>query len=157
MLLIRDIRPDDKVKLTEGLQNLSPETVFKRFLSAKDRFTREELRYLTEVDGHDHAALVALNRAGQIVAVARYVRDVEDPEAAEVAVVVADHLQGRGVGKRLGGMLADRARENGIRRFTATMLGENPAAHALLRSLSGRLVEHPPAWGVQELVAELAA
>ena len=59
MVLIRPIRADDKRMLTDGLRRLSDESVHRRFLMPKPSFSRAELRYLTEVDGRDHVALVA--------------------------------------------------------------------------------------------------
>jgi RimJ/RimL family protein N-acetyltransferase len=140
-LVIRPIRPDDKDALVAGLQRLSDRSVHQRFLSPKPRFTRSELRYLTEVDFTDHYALVAvLARAPDVlVAVGRWVRDADSPDSAEVAVVVADVLQGRGVGTRLGRDLVDAARERGITRLTATMLPSNRAAHRLFAELSAQL------------------
>ena len=58
-VLIRPIRPDDKGMLSDGLRRLSPESAQRRFLTPKRSFSRTELRYLTEVDGRDHVALVA--------------------------------------------------------------------------------------------------
>jgi hypothetical protein len=54
---IRPIEPGDKARLAEGLRRLSQETIRRRFLAAKPRFTSAELRYLTEIDGVDHIAL----------------------------------------------------------------------------------------------------
>ena len=56
---IRPIEAGDKQELQEGLHRLSEATVQRRFLVPKVRFTKAELRYLTEVDGHDHVAFVA--------------------------------------------------------------------------------------------------
>ena len=156
---LRAIRPEDKPLLSEALGRLSDETVQRRFMTAKPRFTRGELRYLTEVDGHAHAALVAtpVGHPDQIIGVARYVRDAEHPDAAEVAVVIGDPYQRRGLGSLLGLELADVARENGIARFTATMLGDNAAAHRLMARISDRLRSGAPEHGVREVVAELAA
>src|SRR4051794_31133593 len=93
-VLIRPIHPDDKWQLQDGLKRLSLETVHRRFLAAKPRFSSSELRYLTEVDGVNHIALVAIAvGTGRLVASARAVRDPDDPECAEWAVVVADPLQ----------------------------------------------------------------
>lgn len=152
-VLIRPIRPTDKALMVEALGRLSPESRRKRFLVPKDRFSSSELRYLTEVDGVDHVALVALTD-GAIVGVARFVRDREDPTTAEAAIVVADHLQGQGFGRRLGRALADEARARGIERFSATLLSDNAAAHRLFEAISERLSSHHEA-GVEELVAEL--
>ncbi len=116
-LLTRPIRADDKRLLERGLANLSETSVQRRFLSPKPRFSGAELRYLTEVDGVNHMALVAerpTQPARGIIGVARYVRLPEDPQAAEVAIVVADSWQGRGVGSLLAEELGRRARGNGI-------------------------------------------
>ena len=59
-VLLRPIEPADKDRLTVALGRLSQETIRRRFLAAKPRFSSGELRYLTEVDGHDHLALVAV-------------------------------------------------------------------------------------------------
>src|SRR3712207_4506966 len=122
-VFIRDIRPEDKAELQEGLKRLSVETVHKRFLAAKPRFSSSELKYLTEVDGHNHIALVAVSvTTGRIVAVARAVRLHDEPDTAEWAIVIADPLQGQGLGSRLIAELAARARAEGIEHLTATML-----------------------------------
>jgi hypothetical protein len=55
---LRGIRPEDKPLLQEALTRLSRESIERRFLAAKPRFTDAELRYLTEVDGHELAVLV---------------------------------------------------------------------------------------------------
>jgi GNAT superfamily N-acetyltransferase len=157
-LLLRHIRPDDKELLVAGLGRLSERSVYQRFLAPKPHLTSSELRYLTEVDFLDHYALVAVLAAHPdvLVAVGRWVRDAERPWEAEVAIVVADDLQGRGVGRTLGAALADAAVDRGIRAFTATMLAENRAAHRLFAGISERmkLVRNQ---GVDEIVMDLAA
>jgi GNAT superfamily N-acetyltransferase len=139
-LRVREIRPDDKPQIAAGVAGLSPRSAYRRFHSAKPSLSAAELRYLTEVDGINHYALVALNGA-TIVAVARFVRLADDPLAAEVAVTVCDEHQGRGIGKALGLLLADAARARGIAVFTADILAENVPARRLMRSLTQRLAE----------------
>jgi acetyltransferase len=157
-LQVRRIRPDDKDALVAGLGRLSDQSVYQRFLSPKPRFTTSELRYLTEVDFTDHYALVAVLAGSDdvLVAVGRWVRHRDEPTTAEVAIVVADDLQGRGVGTLLGRQLADAARERGITRLTATMLPTNVAAHRLLTKLLQRLEVHHDG-GVDELAGALVA
>ena len=140
-LYVRPIRPDDKGLLAAGLAQLSEESRHKRFLGAKPRFTDADLRYLTEIDGIDHVAYVALrgDAPKELVAVARLVRSVENRDAAEIAVTVCDDWQRRGVGKLLGGVLATAARDRGIRYLTATMAAENVGAHRLLNHVSTQL------------------
>src|SRR5919199_4086487 len=158
-VVIRRIRADDKRLLAAGLGLLTEETRRRRFLGAKPRLTRAELRYLTEIDGEDHYALVAVlaDRLDHVVAVARWVRLPADPTTADAAIVVGDPWQRRGLGRRLALMLADAARDHGIRRFSATMLSDNPAALALMRTLARRLESGGHDHGVREVVAELAA
>jgi GNAT superfamily N-acetyltransferase len=158
-VVIRRVRPGDKRMLAKGLELLPEDTRRKRFLGAKPRLTDAELRYLTEVDGKLHFALVAVlaDRLEHVVAVARYVRLPDDPATADAAIVVGDPWQRKGLGRRLAVMLADAAREHGIERFSATMLSDNPAALALMTTLARRLDGGPHSGGVRELVAELAA
>ncbi|HEX8066272.1 MAG TPA: GNAT family N-acetyltransferase [Thermoleophilaceae bacterium] len=156
---IRPIRPSDKLGLVASRELFSDETMRRRFLSPKPMLSRAELRYLTEVDGDSHYALVAapLDRLDLIVAAARFVRLPEDPSTAEAAIVVADSYQRAGLGRRLALMLADAARERGVRRFTATMLSDNPAALRLMQTLSRRLEYGPHDHGTRAVVSELAA
>jgi RimJ/RimL family protein N-acetyltransferase len=153
--VIRPIEPGDKERLVDGLAQLSAESIRKRFLAAKPRFTKSELRYLTEVDGRNHIALVALED-DQLVAVARCVRLPDRPDTAEMAIVVGDPWQGQGLGTALTHALADAALAVGIRRFAATMLGDNEAARRLMRTFSARLDE-ARVDGLREVVVELAA
>jgi L-amino acid N-acyltransferase YncA len=155
--LIRPIAAADKAQLASGLARLSEASRQKRFLGPKPRLSAAELRYLTEVDGRDHYAVVAVDGAGSVVAVARYVRLETDLEAAEAAVVVCDALQGRGLGKQMARSIADAARASGIRRIHATMSSSNPAALALMRVIAERLSGGGHVQGVHEVVAELAA
>jgi RimJ/RimL family protein N-acetyltransferase len=143
---IRPIAAGDKQELQDGLHRLSDETVQRRFLAPKVRFTKAELRYLTEVDGHDHVALVVESERwpGTIVAVARYVRLSSDPDTAEAAIVVADALQGQGLGTLLAKRLAVAASVHGIRRFTAEMLGDNRPAQRLMELLTAELRDSAP-------------
>src|SRR4051812_15796139 len=140
---IRPIRPDDAGLLADGFARLSKQSRRLRFFTAKQELTPAELAYFTDVDHHDHEALIAVSRfGGKGLAVARYIRDRHDPDAADVAITVVDDWQGRGLGTALGRRLAARARCEGIHRFTAMVLEENDAARKLLPKLGApRLVE----------------
>jgi GNAT superfamily N-acetyltransferase len=157
-LYVRHIRPSDKEMLANGWLELSPRSQYRRFLAPKPVLTKGDLRYLTEIDGNDHVALVAvcLDDPSRLVAVARYVRLAHDPDAAEVAVTVADHMQGKKIGKQLGVLLADEARGRGVKRFTAALLAENRPALRLMATMTDRLVSHIDQ-GVTDVVADLAA
>src|SRR4051794_35283028 len=92
IVFVRPIYPGDKEQIREALDHLSAETIHKRFLGPKPRFTEAELRYLTEVDGHNHFALVVLpaGEPDDIVAVARFIRLSDDPNAAEAAITICE-------------------------------------------------------------------
>ncbi len=132
---VRPIGPDDADALRAGFEALSAESRYRRFLSGTPTLSDAYVRYLTDVDHHDHEALVALTSDGGSVGVARFVRSRADPEAAEVAVTVLDEWQGRGAGTALLARLADRARAEGIVRFTALMLATNRDMLELLENL----------------------
>jgi GNAT superfamily N-acetyltransferase len=155
-ITIREIRADDKELLAAGHARLSERSRLRRFLGSKPRLTSSDLRYLTEVDGVTHYAVVAIT-GGDIVGVARWVRLVDDPLEAEAAIVVGDPLQGKGLGKILARELADAARARGIRRIRASLLSDNPPAMALMRVIGQRLTDGGHDHGVREVVAELAA
>src|SRR5262249_1268250 len=104
-----------------------------------------ELRYFTDLDHRGHEALGALDQAdGRGVGVARYVRDADDPHAAEIAVTIVDDWQGRGLGTELLTRLSDRARSEGICRFTALVADDNVAMAGLLRKMSAILADRSP-------------
>ncbi len=140
-VLIRPVRSTDAPLLADGFARLSAVSRQMRFLGVKKELSAAELRYLTEVDHHDHEALAALDRAGGHGAgTARYVRDAGDPQAAEIAVTIVDDWQGRGLGTELLAQMSDRARQEGIRRFTALADAGNVAVAALLRNAGAHLV-----------------
>jgi len=159
VFVIRPIRPDDKERLALALSRLSRETIRRRFLAAKPRLSASELRYLTEVDGVRHIALVAVleDDPETIVAVARCVRFADAPDTAEMAIVVGDAYQGRGLGRALAVALADAARAVGVERFAATMLADNRAAQRLMRTIARRLEERPAPGGLREVSIDLKA
>src|SRR5947209_9432429 len=133
---IRAIEPADRPQLQAAFDRLSAESRYRRFMRPMQQLSSAELDYLSAVDHRDHEALVAISPAGDIVGVARYVR-VDEPDAAEAAVTVADDWQGRGLGKALLEQLVGRARDEGITRFRAVVLSENRRALGVLEALGG--------------------
>ena len=100
-----------------------------------------ELRYFTDLDHHDHEALGALDTGdGRGVGIARFVRHADDPYAADIAVTIVDDWQDRGLGSELLARLSDRARQEGIHRFTAHVAAENVAVAGLLSKAHASLV-----------------
>ncbi|HTZ08599.1 MAG TPA: GNAT family N-acetyltransferase, partial [Acidimicrobiales bacterium] len=125
---LRPITPDDADALRAFHARLSQETIVLRFFGPHPRLSDTEVARFTHVDGTDRVALVA-ERGGELVAVARYDRSPGSDEA-EVAFVVDDRFQGRGLGTILLEHLAAAARPRGVRRFVADTLSEN---HRMLR------------------------
>jgi ribosomal protein S18 acetylase RimI-like enzyme len=98
--VIRPIRAADKAALLRFHARLSSDARFRRYHGYKGELSEAELRFLTEVDGIDHVARVAVDEAGEIDAVARVVAPA-DGDRGEVAVVVADGQRGAGLGQRV--------------------------------------------------------
>ena len=159
LLEIRPIRSDDKELLAAGFRLLSDETRHARFLGPKPRLSAGELRYLTEVDGRDHVALVAVEaeRPTHIVGVGRFVRDRARPDTAEFAIVVGDAYQRQGLGRALGEALAAEAKVRGIKRFTALTLAENVGVQKLIGAIAEHLEYAHNGDGTRALTADLAA
>jgi acetyltransferase len=157
-LLIRPIEPGDKARLAAGHARLSENTIRLRYLAAKPGLSASELRYLTEVDGHDHLALVALlaDEPDTLVGVSRAIRLRDRPWTAEWAVVIGDDFQGVGLGGHLSRAVAEAATRVGITTFTATTSGENVAVQRVMRSFTHDLDSRWVGAGVRELEGELS-
>ncbi|WP_354701129.1 acetyltransferase [Paraconexibacter sp. AEG42_29] len=136
-LATRPITPADKAALRRFHARLSEESRYRRFHSAKDELTQGDLRYLTEVDGERHIALVAEDpsRPGDFVGVARVVDLDNGTGEAEIAVVVRDDVQAAGVGGMLVDDLRDRASEAGMGALVAEVQADN---HRALRFFQGQ-------------------
>ena len=95
---------------------------------------RHHLDMLANVDGHRHAAILAIHDA-RVIGAARYVRDLDAAAEAEIAVTVTDAFQHRGLGRLLIETLTAVGTARGVERFTYDILPENRAARALARRL----------------------
>lgn len=126
-ILIRAIRPEDKMLIQEGFQKLSPRSAYFRFFSTKNELSPNELAYLTEVDFILHVALAATpDDAREIIGVGRYNISQKTPkQSAEISFTVADQYQGRGLATLLLHHLAAIARQSGMSEFRATVHAEN--------------------------------
>ncbi|GAA4863515.1 bifunctional acetate--CoA ligase family protein/GNAT family N-acetyltransferase [Saccharopolyspora rosea] len=120
---LRPITEADADKVVEFHGRLSERTRYYRYFGPYPRMPRRDVERFTHVDYVDRVALVAL-LGDDIVAVGRFDRLGEQP-SAEVAFVVRDDHQGRGLGSILLEHLAAAARERGLRRFVAEVLAEN--------------------------------
>ena len=120
---MRPLGPEDADRLVAFHAGLSDETVYLRFFSPKPTLSAEEVERFTHVDHDARVALVA-ELGDRLVGVARYDRE-PGTDSAEVAFVVSDEHQGRGIGTALLEHLAAAARERGITRFVAETLARN--------------------------------
>jgi len=131
-LFLRPVLPGDNERTTNDSVEFSSDTLYRRFQST--RIPKKSLMtYLFEVDYVDHFVWVMTNGTdGPVVADARFVRDEADPTMAEVAFIVADAYQGRGIGTFLMGALAVAAGYDGVQRFSARVLAENYPMRTIL-------------------------
>ncbi len=132
---LRPILPSDADALVYFHSRLSERTRYLRFFGPYPRMSERELERFTNVDHHARVAFVVL-LGDEIIAVGRYeglpgdggpggTEGTEGPESAEIAFVVRDDHQARGLGSILLEHLAAAARESGLRRFEAEVLVEN--------------------------------
>ncbi|WP_328461259.1 GNAT family N-acetyltransferase [Actinoplanes sp. NBC_00393] len=121
---LRQIRPEDAPAIVDFHSRMSDRTRYLRYFSPYPRIPERDLQRFVNVDHRDREAFVTV-ADGKITSVGRYERLGPDSPEAEVAFVVEDALQGRGIGSVLLEHLADAARDHGITRFVAEVLPEN--------------------------------
>ena len=133
-VLIRTVEPRDAEELAAGYELLSETSAYQRFFTVLPRLSPQQVRFFTQVDHRDHEALGAeLPETGHGVGVARFIRSDIEPASAELAIVVADDWQRRGVGFQLLRALLRRAREESVTTISAEVLSDNSALLGLLR------------------------
>lgn len=136
---LRPITPADADRLRAMHARLSPDTIYMRFFSMVRTLSARDVERLTTVDHDDRAALVAVLR-DEIVGVVRYARTGD--AVAEVAVVVEDAHQGRGLGPVLLEHLAAVGEERGIERFVADVLPSNTRMIQVFKSAGFEVERH---------------
>ena len=124
---VRAVRPDDAGRLIALYDRLSRDTAYQRFFTVLRRLPPDWARLLATVDYVRRLAIVATADASpsaDVVAVARY-EPTDEPGTAEVAFVVQDEWQAKGLGTVLFRLLLDAAQGRGIDRFRAYVLADN--------------------------------
>jgi RimJ/RimL family protein N-acetyltransferase len=149
---VRPIRPDDEPRLVDLYSRLSQDTRYQRFFSNMKRLPPDWAHFLANVDGQRRFALV-VEQPGDpaLIAVGRYEPAPGEPDVAELAVVVQDGWQGKGIGTLLMEGLLREAAAHGIARFRAYVLGGNRRMLALLRHHTN-VVEQRTERGVVDLL-----
>lgn len=146
---LHPITPAARNVIADAVARMSPETSRRRFFTVRRQLSAPELDVLTQMDGVDRYALGAMatrpDGVAEGVASARYVRLPAAPGTAEIALVVLDDWQKRGLGSALLMRLARYAERHGIVRFTGSVLPDSgPMVRLLLRfdAHIGRVGDH---------------
>jgi len=137
-LRIRPILPEDGARLVALYGRLSPYTAYQRFFAVMDRLPEGWIHHFANVDYRRRMALVAerdLEWRPELIGVARY-EVGDEADAAEIAIVIQDYWQGRGLGPILLSEILRAGEANGIRRFRAHVLAENHRTLAILSRLT---------------------
>jgi ribosomal protein S18 acetylase RimI-like enzyme len=125
---VRPLRREDEDEMLAAIGKTSAQSLQRRFFVMKRHFSDKERAYFMDIDFKNHVAIVALaDEAGHNVVVGggRYI--VFEPGRAEMAFVVIDTWQGRGVGSILMRHLIKIASAAGLNELTAEVLPENTA------------------------------
>jgi RimJ/RimL family protein N-acetyltransferase len=125
---IRALRPDDKNDMLAAVGRTSTQSLQRRFFVVKRGFSEKEIAFFMDLDFVNHVALVALGEEegrSVIIGGARYV--VTQPGQAEIAFVVIDDYQGKGLGTLLMRHLSIIAGNAGLKELIAEVLPENAA------------------------------
>lgn len=133
-VIIRLARPEDTEAVAQMHERSSDETRYQRYFSPVTQWREDQLRRVA--GGHRGATLVAVNWRGDIVGLGNVFPDrPDDTSTAEVAVIVEDAWQGRGLGGRLLGHLVELARRQGFSEILALVLASNAGMTRLLERL----------------------
>jgi GNAT superfamily N-acetyltransferase len=124
--LLRPVRLSDEDHLRDLLYRLSDESTYKRFFSYKRYHPHDELQKLVDLDYAENMALVGEipGEEAQIIGISRY--DVDPAtKLGDIAFVVRDEWQGKGVGTVLMRRMTEIARARGLAGFSADVLADN--------------------------------
>ncbi len=121
---LRPIRPSDADRLVAFYERVSPESKYLRFFAPYPKLSARDVKRFTTVDYTDRVAFI-VTLGDEMIAVGRY--DKTDASEAEVAFLIEDAHQGRGIAQLLLEHLAEAARERGITGFFAEVLPQNRA------------------------------
>jgi len=126
-IFFRPIKPTDEPALSEMLYSLSEESVQKRYMTRTKAFPHRDVQQLTNIDYKKDMAIVGVVpgvSGDEIVAIGQYFLDPKT-QAAEVAFVVQDEWQQKGMGTLLLDYITKVAKQRGVKRFCAKVLPNN--------------------------------
>jgi GNAT superfamily N-acetyltransferase len=145
MISFRSVGPTDQTRMRDLFYALSQQTLYYRFMSPLKHLSKRELHELTFINHRSDVAIVGTvpeAHGEDIVAIGRYYLNPKT-NLAEVAFVVRDGWQNRGIGSFLLKHLATLARRNGIRGFTAEVLRENRAMQRVFQKSEFKIASEP--------------
>jgi RimJ/RimL family protein N-acetyltransferase len=125
---VRALKPEDETGMLAAIERTGVQSLQRRFFVMKREFSEKERNFFMKVDFTNHVALVAVAQEDgkpTIIGGGRYI--VFEPERAEMAFVVVDAWQGRGIGSTLMRHLVKIASDAGLQELTAEVLPENAA------------------------------
>ena len=146
----------DKNILLEGFKKLSSQSIYNRFHAAKLELSREELDYFLNIDNYHHLAIGVVEKIQNKkygVGLIRYIRNLDKPAEAEVAITVVDAYQNLGLGTKLYKKISLSAKENGITTFTHDVLAQNRHMLQLLKKFNAQTVKR--FYGTSKLIVNI--
>ena len=126
-ITIRPIRPEDAELVQAFVRGLSEESKYFRFMNSMQELTETMLVRFTQIDYSREMALIAVtveHGKETEIGVARFAIN-PDGDSCEFALVVADNLQGKGLGQKLMVSLMEAAREKGLSSIEGEVLSNN--------------------------------
>jgi len=156
---LRPVRHDDGALEEAFVRGLSRASRYQRMLSGGSKVTPEWIESMTHIDYHRHMAFAVtsvIDGVEQFFGVGRYVVDGATP-GAEVALVIADAWQGRGLGRRLLATLIAHAQSAGVQQMVGVVLATNVTMLRLARSMGFAVTSEPDDATVMRIGRDLAA
>lgn len=151
-VIIRPLGPQHRDQLKAMVGRASSEALYRRFHGPKPDLSERELDFLTQVDQHQHLAVAGFEPEGRLVGVARAVRPAPESDSAELAIMVEDRVQGRGLGVQLVQALLERCQQAGLQEIQALIQPDNrPALRTLIKARPDAQLSRGPD-GVEVLV-----
>jgi len=156
---LRPVRHDDGALEKAFVRGLSLESRYQRMLSGGFKVTPEWIESMTHIDYHRHMAFAVtsvIDGVEQFVGVGRYVVNAATA-GAEVALVITDAWQGRGLGRRLLATLTEHAHSAGVQQIVGVVLATNVPMLRLARSMGFAVTSEPGDATVMRIGRDLAA
>lgn len=142
-VLLRPIKPEDSEMLLEAFKHLSTNSRMKRFFTPRNSLSESQVKYLTDVDQHNHVAWVAVNlEETEGYGVGRFIRLPESPNTAEYAITVIDEFHNLGLGTLLFTLIYMLAREAGLEYLNGYLIQGNVHFVQRLKALKAKISQH---------------